>query len=95
MRLNFTMFFRSWHWLIYDFYFLIMVFNFIKAAESSKSLNFTSNIAAWMMFLLLESVNYTYGLCDDFKSLYRFYNCTKQRDGLHTNFIYRCDHRSN
>ncbi len=39
-----------------------MGFNFIEASGSSKLLNFTSNIAALTMFLLLGAVNYTYGL---------------------------------
>ena len=44
------------------FILLFMGFNFIEASGSSKLLNFTSNIAALTMFLLLGAVNYTYGL---------------------------------
>ncbi|MGM9951085.1 MAG: TSUP family transporter [Lysinibacillus sp.] len=43
------------------FILLYMGFNFIEAAGSSKLLNFTSNLAALIMFLFLGAVNFTYG----------------------------------
>lgn len=44
------------------FVLLFMGFNFIDASGSSKLLNFTSNLAALIMFLFLGAVNFTYGL---------------------------------
>lgn len=43
------------------FVLLFMGFNFIEASGSSKLLNFTSNLAALIMFLFLGAVNFTYG----------------------------------
>lgn len=44
------------------FILLLMGFNFIEASGNAKLLNFTSNLAALIMFLLLGSVNFSYGL---------------------------------
>lgn len=44
------------------FAFLMIGFDFIKAAGNAKFLNFGSNIAALLMFMYLGQVNYAYGL---------------------------------
>jgi uncharacterized protein len=44
------------------FTFLMMGFNFLKAAGNAKFLNFGSNIAALLMFIYLGQVNYAYGI---------------------------------
>lgn len=44
------------------FSFLLIGFDFIKAAGNAKFLNFGSNIAGLLMFMFLGQVNYTYGL---------------------------------
>jgi len=44
------------------FAFLMIGFDFIKAAGNAKFLNFGSNIAALLMFMYLDQVNYAYGL---------------------------------
>lgn len=44
------------------FAFLMIGFDFIKAAGNAKFLNFGSNIAALLMFIYLGEVNYLYGL---------------------------------
>ena len=44
------------------FAFLMMGFDFLQAAGNAKLLNFTSNIAALIMFLILGEVVFVYGL---------------------------------
>ncbi len=44
------------------FAFLMIGFDFLKAAGNAKFLNFGSNIAALLMFMYLGQVNYVYGL---------------------------------
>ncbi|WP_018662675.1 TSUP family transporter [Heyndrickxia acidiproducens] len=44
------------------FAFLMIGFDFLKAAGNAKFLNFGSNIAALIMFIFLGQVNYAYGL---------------------------------
>ncbi|MEH7415832.1 TSUP family transporter [Neobacillus drentensis] len=44
------------------FSFLMVGFDFLKAAGNAKFLNFGSNIAALMMFMFLGHVNYVYGI---------------------------------
>ncbi|WP_042477197.1 TSUP family transporter [Bacillus ndiopicus] len=44
------------------FAFLIVGFDFLKAAGNAKFLNFGSNIGGLLMFISLGQVNYTYGL---------------------------------
>lgn len=44
------------------FAFLMIGFDFIKAAGNAKLLNFGSNIAGLLMFIYLGQVNYAYGL---------------------------------
>ncbi|MEH7097724.1 TSUP family transporter [Neobacillus vireti] len=44
------------------FSFLLIGFDFLKAAGNAKFLNFGSNIAGLLMFMLLGQVNYTYGI---------------------------------
>lgn len=44
------------------FVFLFMGFDFLQAAGNAKALNFTSNLAALLMFLFLGEVNFSYGL---------------------------------
>jgi uncharacterized protein len=44
------------------FAFLLVGFDFIKAAGNAKMLNFASNIGALALFLALGYVNFTYGL---------------------------------
>ncbi|WP_182104464.1 TSUP family transporter [Niallia taxi] len=44
------------------FAFLLIGFDFLKAAGNAKFLNFGSNIAGLLMFIFLGQVNYTYGL---------------------------------
>ncbi|MEK9198652.1 TSUP family transporter [Ureibacillus sp. FSL E2-3493] len=44
------------------FVFLIMGFDFLEAAGNAKVLNFMSNIAALIMFLILGEVVFTYGI---------------------------------
>lgn len=44
------------------FVFLMMGFDFLQAAGNAKLLNFTSNIAALIMFLILGEVVFLYGL---------------------------------
>lgn len=44
------------------FAFLLIGYDFIKAAGNAKFLNFGSNIAGLLMFVFLGQVNYTYGL---------------------------------
>ncbi len=44
------------------FAFVMMGFDFIQASGNAKLLNFTSNFAALIMFLILDTVNYSYGL---------------------------------
>ncbi|WP_129728181.1 TSUP family transporter [Ectobacillus funiculus] len=44
------------------FAFLMIGFDFLKAAGNAKFLNFGSNIAALLMFMYLGQINYAYGL---------------------------------
>ncbi len=44
------------------FAFLMVGFDFLKAAGNAKFLNFGSNIAALVMFMILGQVNYAYGI---------------------------------
>ncbi|WP_264737401.1 TSUP family transporter [Cytobacillus firmus] len=44
------------------FAFLLIGFDFLKAAGNAKFLNFGSNIAGLMMFMFLDQVNLTYGI---------------------------------
>jgi uncharacterized membrane protein YfcA len=44
------------------FAFLMIGFDFLKAAGNAKFLNFGSNISALLMFMYLGQVNYAYGL---------------------------------
>ncbi|PLS07108.1 TSUP family transporter [Neobacillus cucumis] len=44
------------------FSFLMIGFDFLKAAGNAKFLNFGSNIAALLMFIFLGQVNYAYGI---------------------------------
>lgn len=44
------------------FAFLFVGYDFLQAAGNAKALNFTSNLAALLMFLFLGEVNFTYGL---------------------------------
>ncbi|MEK9199947.1 TSUP family transporter [Ureibacillus sp. 179-F W5.1 NHS] len=44
------------------FAFLLIGFDFLKAAGNSKLLNFASNIGALVMFLFLGQINFAYGL---------------------------------
>ena len=44
------------------FAFLLVGFDFLKAAGNAKLLNFGSNIGALLMFVALGQVNYLYGL---------------------------------
>jgi uncharacterized protein len=44
------------------FAFLMIGFDFLKAAGNAKFLNFGSNIAALLMFIYLGQINYAYGL---------------------------------
>jgi len=44
------------------FAFLMIGFDFIKAAGNAKFLNFGSNIAALLMFMFLGQIHYAYGL---------------------------------
>ena len=44
------------------FAFLMMGFNFLKAAGNAKFLNFGSNVSALLMFIFLGQVNYAYGI---------------------------------
>lgn len=44
------------------FAFLLIGFDFLKAAGNAKFLNFGSNIAALVLFIFLGQVNYAYGL---------------------------------
>ncbi|WHY69371.1 TSUP family transporter [Neobacillus sp. SuZ13] len=44
------------------FAFLMMGFNFLKAAGNAKFLNFGSNVSALLMFIYLGQVNYAYGI---------------------------------
>lgn len=44
------------------FSFLLIGFDFLKAAGNAKFLNFGSNIAGLLMFMFLGQVNYTYGI---------------------------------
>lgn len=44
------------------FAFLMVGYDFLKAAGNAKFLNFGSNIGALLMFMYLGQINYTYGL---------------------------------
>ncbi|WP_442600189.1 TSUP family transporter [Neobacillus sp. D3-1R] len=44
------------------FAFLMLGFDFLKAAGNAKFLNFGSNVAALLMFMYLGQINYAYGL---------------------------------
>ncbi|WP_144549700.1 TSUP family transporter [Bacillus sp. X1(2014)] len=44
------------------FAFLMMGFNFLKAAGNAKFLNFGSNVSALLMFIFLGQVNFAYGI---------------------------------
>lgn len=44
------------------FTFLMIGFDFLKAAGNAKFLNFGSNIAALLMFMYLGQINYAYGI---------------------------------
>ncbi|RXK18246.1 TSUP family transporter [Macrococcus sp. DPC7161] len=44
------------------FAFLMIGFDFLKAAGNAKFLNFASNIGALLLFIILGKVNYVYGL---------------------------------
>lgn len=69
------------------FILLFMGFNFIEASGSSKLLNFTSNIAALTMFLLLGAVNYTYGLIMGFAMILGAYTGSKIALSKGTGFV--------
>ncbi|MEK4229917.1 TSUP family transporter [Solibacillus sp. FSL H8-0538] len=43
------------------FLFLMMGFDFLQASGNAKLLNFISNLAALIMFIILGAVNFTYG----------------------------------
>lgn len=44
------------------FAFILMGFDFIQASGNAKLLNFTSNFAALIMFIFLDTINYSYGI---------------------------------
>lgn len=44
------------------FAFILMGFDFIQASGNAKLLNFTSNFAALIMFVFLDTINYSYGI---------------------------------
>ncbi|MEJ9282417.1 MULTISPECIES: TSUP family transporter [Ureibacillus] len=44
------------------FAFLLIGFDFLKAAGNAKFLNFASNIGALIMFIFLDQINYSYGI---------------------------------
>ena len=44
------------------FAFLLIGYDFVKAAGSAKLLNFGSNIGALLLFLILGHVNFMYGI---------------------------------
>ncbi|MFF5995410.1 TSUP family transporter [Lysinibacillus sp. KU-BSD001] len=69
------------------FILLFMGFNFIEASGSSKLLNFTSNLAALLMFLLLGAVNFTYGLIMGFAMILGAYTGSKIALSKGTGFI--------
>lgn len=51
------------------FAFLMMGFDFLQASGNAKLLNFVSNLAALIMFLLLGAVNFTYGFIMGFSMI--------------------------
>ena len=51
------------------FAFLMIGFDFLKAAGSAKFLNFGSNIASLLLFMYLGQVNYIYGLLMGFSQI--------------------------
>ena len=51
------------------FVFLMMGFDFLQASGNAKLLNFVSNLAALIMFLLLGAVNFTYGFIMGFSMI--------------------------
>ena len=51
------------------FAFLMIGFNFLKAAGNAKFLNFASNIGALVMFLFLGQINFAYGLIMGFAQI--------------------------
>jgi uncharacterized membrane protein YfcA len=44
------------------FSFLLVGYSFLTAAANARMLNFASNLAALIMFALLDSIDYTYGI---------------------------------
>lgn len=69
------------------FVLLFMGFNFIEASGSSKLLNFTSNLAALIMFLFLGAVNFTYGFIMGFAMILGAYTGSKIALSKGTEFI--------
>jgi uncharacterized protein len=69
------------------FVLLFMGFNFIEASGSSKLLNFTSNLAALIMFLFLGTVNFTYGFIMGFAMILGAYVGSKIALNKGTEFI--------
>lgn len=69
------------------FVLLFMGFNFIEASGSSKLLNFTSNLAALIMFLFLGAVNFTYGFIMGFAMILGAYAGSKIALSKGTEFI--------
>ncbi|KGR81597.1 TSUP family transporter [Lysinibacillus odysseyi] len=69
------------------FVLLFMGFNFIEASGSSKLLNFTSNLAALIMFLFLGAVNFTYGFIMGFAMILGAYVGSKIALSKGTEFI--------
>ena len=69
------------------FAFIIMGFDFIQASGNAKLLNFTSNFAALIMFLFLDTVNYSYGILMGFSMIIGAFFGAKFALGRGTNYV--------
>ena len=59
--IGFTMAFWTGDRFIFIFILLMMGYDFLQAAGNAKAFNFTSNLAALIMFLFLGEVHFLYG----------------------------------
>lgn len=78
------------------FIFLMAGFDFLQAAGNAKLLNFISNIAALIMFLILGEVSVhlriNHGRFNDCRCLLWYKICAEQRKQLRKNIVYHHDY---
>lgn len=69
------------------FAFIIMGFDFVQASGNAKVLNFTSNLAALIMFLFLGRVHYSYGIVMGLSMIVGAFVGTKFAIGRGTTYV--------